>query len=236
MLFDHENIKKAKFLSAMQQRIDRYKPTLEKEFAISLGAVAARPIRVVAWLNSMFEKSMRTYHEQHLAKHGRPPTSIRRFLLALERNLIWCPAFVFLYIRLWYPDFMMKWDDDTPAVMVSFIGWSDIDYQDKIPRLDQWIVHEMAHGVWSQIARDHRGDRNRRWWLWNEGFAHYVADVHMRDRYPAEATIDVAWSKSRQAGKQMVADIVRRHGRDVLKTIPAQWPEYDAMVLQRPVG
>ena len=85
----------------------------------------------------------------------------------------------------------------------------------------------MAHGVWECIAKDYYEDHDRRWRLWNEGFAHYLADIHFRDAYPSDATLDDDWSEFRKRGKQLVSDLVNQRGVGCLREIPKRWSEFD---------
>ncbi len=216
------------FLELIQERVDRYKPILEDDFGVTLGAVAAMPLRAAERINSAFGKSDSQLHKECLDKHGRPPLPIRWALHQLEKVIVWLPAYALVWFRYWYPDFMMKWDSATPAVLVSFAGWSAEDYHRHAAKLDQWTVHEMAHGVWSQLAQDEDDDHTGRWRLWNEGFAHYLADVYMRKAYPVDTRIDLDWSKFRLEGKQLVTDVVDRNGQDSLRTIPTHWQHLDS--------
>jgi hypothetical protein len=215
------------FLHALQQRIDRYKPVLEQEFDVVLGDVAAAPLSSRKWLASIFAKSDRELHAATVSRYGRPPTATRLCLHELEKLLLRLPALAYLAWRQWYPDFYVKWDDDARQVLVSFSGWSVAAYAKRIPSLDQIAVHEMAHGVWDRLAQDQRSSHSRRWRMWNEGFAHYIADIHMKPRYPPTAVVATEFSESRKRALRLVDELVDEFGSQILRSVPQRWPEFD---------
>jgi hypothetical protein len=227
-----DNVRQQEILQMLQQRIDRYRPILEQQFDIVLGDVVAAPLRSTEWLAYIYAKSDCELHAAAMSKHSRPPTAIRRGLHQLEKLLLWLPALAFLAFRQWYPGYFFKWRDDTRQVMVSFAGWSRTDYLEIVPMLDQLAVHEMAHGVWDRLAGDRKETRSRRWLLWNEGFAHYIADVHMAAQYPATAVVATDFSEFRRQGLQMVSELVDRYGWTILRSVPARWTEFDDRAVQ----
>ena len=216
------------FLERMQQCINHYKPILEHDFAVSLGPIVAKPLLARELINSVFAKAADMMHRESIGKHKRPPTRLLRILFGVEKTLLWLPMCALMYIRFWYPRLVMKWKDDPPTIFVSFSGWSDDDYRDNTQKIDQWSVHEMAHGIWDRIANDEHQDHDRRWRLWNEGFAHFVADVHFCESYPPEVTVNDDWSDFRQQGKQLVCEVVNGQGNEILREIPTRWREFDA--------
>lgn len=80
------------------------------------------------------------------------------------------------------------------------------------------------------VAKQCYDDPGPRWRVWNEGFAHFVADEHFRDLYPPGATVDEDWSGFREEGKRLVSELVGREGREVLRRVPTHWLEFDAQV------
>jgi hypothetical protein len=227
-----DNLRQHEVLQMLQQRIDRYKPILERQFDVALGDVVAAPLRSTEWLAYIYAESDRELHAAAMSQHGRPPTTIRRGLHQLEKLLLWLPALAFLAIRQWYPDYFLKWRDDTRQVLVSFAGWSGTDYQEIVPKLDQLAVHEMAHGVWDRLAGDQKETHSRRWRLWNEGFAHYIADIHMAEFYPATAVVATDFSEFRRQGLRMVSELVGRYDWTILRSVPTRWPEFDDRAVQ----
>ncbi|HAV65226.1 MAG TPA: hypothetical protein DCY13_22995 [Verrucomicrobiales bacterium] len=214
----------ARLLSELQQRIERYQPILEEEFDVNLGKVVARPFGARAWLRKMRDRSL-----VQASRRGGFGLN-RRLMLRCEWALIYLPACFLVWFRHWYPQFMMRWDDDEPAILVPFRGWMRKDHRRRIAQLDQWAVHEMAHGIWHRIADDSAVEHGRRWRVWNEGFAHYVADVHLRPHYPAGAIIDEEWSPMRLEGRRLVAKVVDHHGAAMLKRVPRDWRQHDRTI------
>jgi len=127
----------------------------------------------------------------------------------------------------------MKWRSEPPAILVSLYGWSAKDRQLNVKRFDQYAVHELAHGVWSCLAVGGPTDREARWWLWNEGFAHYLADTHLRAAYPSDAEVSAKWSAKRERARSQVARLVESRGEEILREIPRRWQEFDSELTGR---
>jgi hypothetical protein len=179
------------FIERIQQCIDRYQPILEEEFRVDLGNVAAKPLIVGEFINHCFAKGREQLRRETQAKHGREPTSLRWAWYRLEELVTWPLGYLLIYLRFWFPEFIMKSFSNPPAVIVSFLGWSKNDFRKPTVCLDQWTVHELAHNVWCCLAEDEFEDHDRRWRIWNEGFAHYVADVTMRHHYPSDVEVNI---------------------------------------------
>ena len=90
----------------------------------------------------------------------------------------------------------------------------------------------MAHGVWARLAADQDDSHSRRWRLWNEGFAHYIADIHMIELYPNTAVVATEFSEFRERGLRLVNELVDEHGSAVLRTVPTRWPEFDERAVE----
>lgn len=221
-------------LDQLQQRIDRYQPLLEHEFKVSLGRVVAAPLRVGELVDHAFEKSRQSLWRESFTRRGRPPDVWRRLLFATEKLLVRLPAQACFCLRFWFPALVMKWRCEPPAILVSLYGWSAKDRQLNVKRFDQYAVHELAHGVWSRLAVGGPEDREARWWLWNEGFAHYLADTHLRAAYPSDAEVNAKWSAKRERARSLVTNLVATRGGAVLREIPQRWPEFDSQLTDRP--
>lgn len=215
----------ADFLNRVQQCIDRYQPLLEQEFGVELGDVTAEPLCVREWVDDVLARAAVLFHEGSQRKHNRPPGRVARALFETEKRLIRVPAYVTCWFRFWYPQLIMQWRDEPRVILVSFLGWSAENYRENAARIDQYVVHEMAHGVWDRLAGEEPFDKPRGWRQWNEGFAHYLADIHFRDHYPSETVIFEEWSDFRRESKCHVAQLVCRHGPDVLRRIPTEWQQ-----------
>jgi hypothetical protein len=224
--------RQAVFLEQTQQAIGRYQPILERRFGVSLGDVVAKPLAVREFIKSIYWKSDELMLRSSLAKHRGPPTQLRRVLHRFEKVILWLPACILVSLRFWLPNLIMKWSGNPPAILISFMGWSSADYETNADRIAQWAVHEMAHGVWQQLAQDEFEVHDRRWKLWNEGFAHYIADVYMRDAYPTKTKLSEEWSQFRRRGRQLVSDAVARHGIEALRRIPTNWRDFDNATLK----
>jgi hypothetical protein len=211
------------FLERMQQCIARYQPLLQQEFGVELGHVTAEPLRVRQWVDDVLARADVAFHEESLRKHKRPPSRTARLLFEVEKHLTRLPASALVWLRFWYPQLIMQWHDERRVILVSFLGWSAADYHENVACIDQYVVHELAHGIWDRLAGEEHHNRDRVWRQWNEGFAHYLADIHFRGRYPSEAVIYEDWSAYRREGRQKVAELVCRHGEGVLRRIPAEW-------------
>jgi hypothetical protein len=227
------HVRQAEFLCRLQECIDRYQPILEKEFRVSLGPVRAKRLVVSEFIRHCLDQAAELRRLEAIRKRGRPPTRLRRTLHAVEATVVYVPAYALLSVRFRLPDLMMKWVDEPPAVAVSLSGWSAADYERNARRLDQWTVHELAHGVWSRIAADRHQDHGRSWRIWNEGFAHCLADVHLRPAYPPQETLNTDWTGDRQLGRRLVAERVARDGPLVLREIPLRWAELDSLRVLR---
>jgi hypothetical protein len=222
------------FLERMQQCIDRYQPLLEREFGVELGDVTAQPLRVREWVDDVLDRATLAFHEESLRKHKRPPKRTARLLFGLERRLVRLPAAAFVWFRFWYPQLAMQWRDESRAILVSFLGWSTDDYCENAARIDQYVVHELAHGIWDRLAGDAEHDRGRVWRQWNEGFAHYLADVHLRGHYPAEAVVNEDWPAFRREGKRRVGEVVDQQGTHILRRVPVDWLKLKFEATDRP--
>lgn len=220
-------------LEQLQQRIDRYQPLLEHEFKVSLGRVVAAPLRVEELIDHAFDEARKLLWRESFARRGRAPDVWRRLLFATEKLLVRLPVHACLLLRFWFPELVMKWRSEPPAILVSLYGWSAKDRQLNVKRFDQYAVHELAHGVWSCLAVSGPTDREARWWLWNEGFAHYLADVHLRAAYPSDAEVNAKWSAKRERARSLVARLVESRGEEILREIPRRWQEFDSELTGR---
>jgi hypothetical protein len=213
------------FLERMQQCIARYQPLLEQEFGVELGDVAVQPLRVLEYVDDAIARATVLLHEESLRKHKRPPSRTTLALFELEKRLVRLPASAYVWFRFWHPQLIMQWRDEPRVILVSFLGWSAADYRENVARLDQWVVHELAHGVWNRLNGEEHRDGDRSWRKWNEGFAHYLADIHLRGHYPLEAVLFEEWSAFRREARCQVAELVCRHGPGVLPRIPTEWQQ-----------
>jgi len=225
---------KQSFLQTAADRISRYCPVIELEFGICLGDVRPRELRTGDWLDAFVEGFWAEWPRHILAKKGRAPSRFEEVLARAEATLIRAVAPPFLFLRFWWPDLFMQWNERDSSIWIAFYGWSREDYERNMLRIDQYVVHEMAHGVWNRIARAERNRLGesmkawRRWRLWSEGFAHYLADVHFRGCYPPHVVVSEDWSDFRKRGKHLVVELVKSRGSDVLREIPLRWAEYTA--------
>jgi hypothetical protein len=216
------------FLGELQICIDRYQPILEREFSVQLGEVAAEPLRIQQWLASIYTRSDEELNTCWMLKRGCPPSAMRTCLHRFEKRLLWVPALVFLALRTWLPRYYFRWRETPPAVLVSLSGWRRIDFVRIRQELDQLTVHELAHGVWDRIASVSEGEHTRRWRLWNEGFCHYIADIHFRKHYPPEAVVSDQFSAFRIRGRDLVKEVVDMQGPEALKSVPLRWMDFHA--------
>ena len=217
----HNGDLKLAFLGRVQQSIGCWQPTLEQKFRVALGNVQAKPLIVRDFVNTIIERA-RTQ-----SALSSPPRSSRfkHLLFELERRTVWLPALAFVYLRFWLPELVMKWSEPPPVILVSFLGWKKADFEKNQTRIDQWTVHELAHGIWRRLAPENER-RDGNWRLWNEGFAHYVADVHFRAQYPSNAVIE-NWSGVRSRAKERITHALQAHGPGILREIPSRWQELD---------
>lgn len=222
---------KQAFLEAIDERVHRYQPILESTFDVSLGGVRPHEIRTREWLDRVLQKGESEWQRRFEAKNRKPSAieaTWHRSEVALVRRL----ALPVIAFRFWWPDFIMMWDDELHAVCISFSGWSRSDYAANRNQLDQYVVHELAHGVWDALGeqRDSVEETWREWraWRnWNEGFCHFIADAHFVEHYPEGYQLHEDWSSFRIRARQRVADLVEECGAGVLRDLPGRWREFE---------
>lgn len=218
---------KARFLARIQQSIDHYLPLLEQDFQVRLEDVDARELKLGFWFHSKLEPMRRQMRRECRAKHNRAPGRWREAWFTLQFRFAVIVFWIPLYIRFWLPEFIMQWDRRTASVTIPFFGWFHSDFKKNAAFIEQWTIHEMAHGIWERIAQDNDGDQDSAWRFWNEGFAHYVADIHMQKRYPEDHELCENWSKSRLARRNAVSRVIEEKGTEFLKLIPKQWSQLE---------
>lgn len=122
----------------------------------------------------------------------------------------------------------MQWDRKSNSVTIPFLGWTLSDFEKNAALIDQWTAHELTHGIWERIAKDNDDSHGKDWRFWNEGFSHYVADIHMRPHYPSDLELCNDWSAFRIDGREAVSKVVEKQGQDALRTLPVRWRVFEA--------
>jgi hypothetical protein len=213
----------------MRECVDRYQPRLESELGVDLGVVAVRELSAWKWMRGLMKNGKEAWLLKREMQKGRPPVFWERWFINIQAAIVPIILFVPVWFRFWAPALLMKWDRREGCIYVPFHGWDATYFKENSVKIDQWVVHEMAHGVWEELSSEEgSGDANPLWGLWNEGFAHYVADELFRDIYPPGTPLTDDWSEFRKEGKRRIATLVKEKGTRILVEIPARWREFAA--------
>ena len=221
--------RKAAFLRQTSECIARYQPKLEEAFGVELGEVVARELTVWNWTRDQMRFGKEVWLLNREIQRGRPPRWWERLLIELQGLIIPVVLFVPVWFRFWAPELLMKWSGRERCIYIPFHGWDRTYFEENAAKIDQWVVHELAHAAWEALGGDHEtGGDGHTWRMWDEGFAHYVADEWFQDFYQSGTVLTEDWSEFRKEGKRKIAALVAEKGDRILAEIPTRWREFEA--------
>jgi hypothetical protein len=88
-----------------------------------------------------------------------------------------------------------------------------------VPPIEQVITHEFGHAAFSKM-KPTSCERTELESFWDEGFAHYLEEVHFRHLYGYTELGEVSRASVRGKAKSSVAKLVQERGPQFLREIP----------------
>ena len=221
---------KEKFLEMVRDKVNYYQPMIENRCGVNLGKINVRDNK--GWASDIFYKEAPLEALENAWKQGKTPTELDYTLSFIGASFSEFISFIPVKIYDAFSLAQLRHYDHTIYVPFNYMNkFVDLDFKDRIKRLDYSVVHELSHSLWDRLSsRKLFGEDNKtqkKSNIWNEGFATYCAHDFFVDFYPKNYERPEDLLKVYAEGKKKVEKVIENHGKWALFDIPKKWKEFE---------
>ncbi len=218
------------YLDLVQEKVEKYKPLIEKKTGVELGDISVREYHKL--IPNIIEELVKELNSE-LSKKGLGVIS--RTLTECIFLLVFTPLFSLVNSAVGYFYTSMKCHNYPDlAIYVPFGHYERIkrlknNLEIKKKYLDEMVVHELSHILEEKLGGDREKKLSFRLPLenvwWSEGFAVYCQQNWFADFYPKDyklLNLDQRGLRKYKRVKKKIERLVKIRGENILFRIPKE--------------